>query len=1718
MNRWLGLTFISAIMLFPLGSFPISAAQEFTNSTGTYLQDGYTVTLQTWANGTAYTPPLPPQPPSFVQLDENDYQVGYDLQYFEPMAYTLVESGNTISIINKGVSGVYDKNTCSISIFDADMENELSKESWTVHQAAWGSDDWSNISVNNAACETGFVNDSNTATIQAVKQNDDGIFVVTYVFDQYGVKTTVSYTNHDQSTFGGFFNGEIYGSPAKFGFVQSFADLQINVPIDDGFTVGGNDFTFDQDNNYEYLFLDSSRLLWGINNDGPNIYIDFKNVKSPTQYGSSQVIDPHITAHPNPPTNLDADQTEVLKIDLDWDAGATSATEEDGNLESDDRAAWENGQASGMELAERITGGNLIGKTATEISFYMYRSSGMTTEEFEAHIWNSAGVSQGSFGTITASSLPVGSSDTDFSSATKVTFTHSGSGVEIETNDIVGIVNNDAIPSGEWVSILQHDDATPDVYADGDRCNNLSCSSNGKDHKFQVGYSVDLDSATGYRVYESETTIGFVDVVWENADGGTISADGKTFTSSSAYPDNYVSTGSGTTCVVGDAVCSLEVDVGTVSSNQVHWFGFDTQQTPNNYSNPNHTFCSTDFLIWAEIGTGNNRYEAYENTSSSCAAPANTGSNSVANNDVIRIDVETNGTVKYYKNNSLFHTASNSYSSEDVLYIIGGTKGDTSTNNQIPSIEGGTIKFSPSTIETNTILVSDTGDTDTEYQVTQTVAVSSSSGSSVQSTGTSTSYEIYYGSSSDHRQFVGQQFNSGHVLADATVSEVSFDLQQTQALWDGITVYHLAHVDGNDAITLLEQVNLSYVETGTYTDYTFNNFTPFTVNAGDKIGIYSDGCHSGYCGSSYNVKVAYDGSDQVSNSNMYQIHSSSTGILGSGDLQYDIDYEKTITTYSNFDSGDIDEEFTYKVSALNVADVANSNHNWDSVTNLSAGTTSTPSGLGSDTWLGGTSYTQLDSASGELKLFPDTFTFSVWVYPTDLDGGSPAHNQAWLIPDSSAVRIEQVWTGGNDKIEIQVNDGSDNMACNGFHGFSNNNWYNVVWTFDGSTGEIYGYVNNSQIANCTNSSVGGTADQSGYKMIAGNTSEFFKGSWMETAIWNKVLSSSERSSLYASGNGVLANTIATSDLRAYWDGSDITATITNQATSETTYESDLSSSTSWTLKDDLAQPTNLTAQSGIPIVLDWDDVSNVVTYNIYRDDFTTPYATGVTSSTYSDSSASAGTTYEYKVAALGPTPANNLIGPLSSGVSGTGGVSPDPPTSLTATITDSTNSPLDVDLSWTTPGDLGTGTLSGYKIVRDSVVVHTTTGSGTTYTDTLSSTGTFSYTVRAVTDHGDSTDSNSASVTTVNPPSAISDLAATVMTDVRIDLAWSEPSSDNTITNYYIFRDSTNIQNTTSTSYSDTGLTSNTEYYYNVFSVSNVGTSANSNTETKTTYTTVSGSISTSTQLNGVALLIDPTLSISGTPTPTFTEIKIYDDGVYHSTQAMGNAGCGSVSDCVIYHFDDGEQHSIVITATDPTHWDTPTIESAAILATPEYEPTWDSNNVAYNVTRNTTTMELIVNRDIPVGWDLTCEYQTAAQAMTKTQGTQGIMNDGYYFENEGSSAITVSSGEHVYVSCTEDDDTVLVFTSYGPNVLQSGINLFNIHMEDYLGVESAAILFVVFAASLFGGRSAPTGILVVLALIGVLGFVGFMTIEEATWGIIMLCGVCGLFIGKRFL
>ena len=111
----------------------------------------------------------------------------------------------------------------------------------------------------------------------------------------------------------------------------------------------------------------------------------------------------------------------------------------------------------------------------------------------------------------------------------------------------------------------------------------------------------------------------------------------------------------------------------------------------------------------------------------------------------------------------------------------------------------------------------------------------------------------------------------------------------------------------------------------------------------------------------------------------------------------------------------------------------------------------------------------------------------------------------------------------------------------------------------------------------------------------------------------------------------------------------------------------------------------------------------------------------------------------------------------------------------------------------------------------------------------------------------------------------------------------------------------------------------------------------------------------------------------------------------------------------------------------------------------------------------------------------------------------------------------SISSGKHVYVSCTEDGEQVVNFVSYGPNLIAGGLNLLDTNFGDYLGVP-AALFFVILVAGLFTGRTANTGILVVLALIGVLGFIGMIAIDEATWGFVLIAGVLGLFVGRRFL
>ena len=94
--------------------------------------------------------------------------------------------------------------------------------------------------------------------------------------------------------------------------------------------------------------------------------------------------------------------------------------------------------------------------------------------------------------------------------------------------------------------------------------------------------------------------------------------------------------------------------------------------------------------------------------------------------------------------------------------------------------------------------------------------------------------------------------------------------------------------------------------------------------------------------------------------------------------------------------------------------------------------------------------------------------------------------------------------------------------------------------------------------------------------------------------------------------------------------------------------------------------------------------------------------------------------------------------------------------------------------------------------------------------------------------------------TTPTPPSAPTDLVATADSTSQINLAWTDTSSDET--GFVVDRSDNGIDyaqvasvGTDTTAYSDTGLASNTTYYYQVAAVNDGGSSAYSNTASATT-------------------------------------------------------------------------------------------------------------------------------------------------------------------------------------------------------------------------------------------------------------------------------------------
>jgi fibronectin type 3 domain-containing protein len=291
-------------------------------------------------------------------------------------------------------------------------------------------------------------------------------------------------------------------------------------------------------------------------------------------------------------------------------------------------------------------------------------------------------------------------------------------------------------------------------------------------------------------------------------------------------------------------------------------------------------------------------------------------------------------------------------------------------------------------------------------------------------------------------------------------------------------------------------------------------------------------------------------------------------------------------------------------------------------------------------------------------------------------------------------------------------------------------------------------------------------------------------------------------------------------------------------------------------------PTNLTAAaiSSTEIGLTWTAVTppancSVGSYNVYGGTTQNPtalIASGVTGTSYYNTGLAASTTYYYVVKALdvdGTSAASGQAGAETSVTSTCNAVPPTGPATLTAAASSSSA----INLSWSAAPENPPCTTSSYTVYGSTTNGFTPSSSnliasgvtGTIYSNTsLTASTTYYYRVEALDSYGASAASPQASTETLPNgactavPSAPTGLTATASSSSAIGLSWSAvtPPANCSISSYSVYGSATsgftpgsgNLLSSavTGTSYSNTGLSASTTYYYKVEATDADGTSA----------------------------------------------------------------------------------------------------------------------------------------------------------------------------------------------------------------------------------------------------------------------------------------------------
>ena len=412
-----------------------------------------------------------------------------------------------------------------------------------------------------------------------------------------------------------------------------------------------------------------------------------------------------------------------------------------------------------------------------------------------------------------------------------------------------------------------------------------------------------------------------------------------------------------------------------------------------------------------------------------------------------------------------------------------------------------------------------------------------------QATGSTSDLSVYYNTSTHQRRFLGERFNTGHALVGKTITEVQFDLLKSGSPND---VYDLVVLSTSDAVTTLESVDLSLVGTS-FATYTFDDFTSFTLGAGERIGIYANAQSGG--GSTPYVRVAHTGSDVIANANMYQIHDEGN-VDVTGDLKYTIKYSATdkdsvtdVPVGSQFEETDTRKFYQYAGFSDGLGSSV------DGTTTGAVLSTSTKKlGTGSVFFDGSNDYGSLDGLTSATAM-SSIKTISGWFNVT-----MTANARLYVWGDANvetALRVG-IYTSGSDPnvIDITCIQGGSTywQIFTGDDTFLADTWNHFVITHNGTTPKIYinGTESTYTWSTETDKTVWWTALRSavannftiGCKALLNGSgrTEFYDGQMTNIAFWNEEIDSVDASAitaLYNSGDGALANTIPTNQTAYY---------------------------------------------------------------------------------------------------------------------------------------------------------------------------------------------------------------------------------------------------------------------------------------------------------------------------------------------------------------------------------------------------------------------------------------------------------------------------------------------------------------------------------------------------------------------------------------------------------